>query len=141
VPCAGLSVTPVGSLFTVTNMVPGDTFSTDDPNTGTDPILVKVTNSPGTVTLQASNIQGSLSSELRVTVTEYQVNSGTVVLVDDQPLSFLTAPVHLQNSAGTTTGWATDEMHNFVISVNLPLPTDNTFQGTDSSFDLDWTRS
>lgn len=137
VPCAGISVTPMGALFTVTGMVPGDSFPTPNPG-DPDAVLVTITNSPGTVSLSTANVTGTLSNALQIKVEEYQV-PGSPLLLYSGALTSFPASLSLPGNGGAT--WATNEHHNFVITVSLPIATDNSYQSANSSFDLKWTRS
>jgi hypothetical protein len=104
-------------------------------------VLVKITGSPGTVDLLTENVTGALSGALNITVQELQVTSPTPdPVLYTGPLASFPPSLPLQNSAGGTT-WATNEQHNFVITVDLPLDTDNALQGASGAFDLTWGRS
>ena len=147
VQCAGITVTPLGAFFNKSGIVPGDSFSTDPPGPG-DPVTVTITNSGGTVGLWVSNLThtsvADLAVPLQIKVVEYGTPTSPTQLYNGSLHDFAQSPafVAAQNSSGSTSAnWAVGESHVFVITATLPHDTDNTYQGANTGFDLNFGRS
>ena len=118
------------AIFSSSNQKPGDV------TTGS----VTITNSgtlPATMTLAESNVthdgpagSSDLSAQLDLVITD---GATTVYSGKLNALSTTTLP------PASGTQWAAGESHTYDFTVTFPLSSDNSYQGTSTSVEFDWT--